>query len=339
MKYQLTTLVLGEVPKALRGQVFFTPSPKKAPHYFQTSVPHQLILGQEKTKMSGKEVVFSLRGYPPDILLIQATIDVNDIFSEEILDLEDSIYAECYRLLKKRGGSEEFSETYSVFQVSDYRGDPEQFLKHDRIIGSLLKSERLELDPKEIEYTIAAQIKYVKNDLAIIDWDGAFVFDPEGDIASTIELLTIANLQLLRHRILDRQLDERLERTVKLVKKPTEGIFMFKNKQVAEDLREIIKNRMTSLSEFQRLERDIKLIGDWYSARFYDLVSKKFKIEEWRKTIKDKLDSLEDVYSIVIENFTVSGKERAEWVQLIAFFILQVGWLVLIILEFFYFTK
>lgn len=289
--------------------------------------------------MSGKEVVFSLRGYPPDILLIQATIDVNDIFSEEILDLEDSIYAECYRLLKKRGGSEEFSETYSVFQVSDYRGDPEQFLKHDRIIGSLLKSERLELDPKEIEYTIAAQIKYVKNDLAIIDWDGAFVFDPEGDIASTIELLTIANLQLLRHRILDRQLDERLERTVKLVKKPTEGIFMFKNKQVAEDLREIIKNRMTSLSEFQRLERDIKLIGDWYSARFYDLVSKKFKIEEWRKTIKDKLDSLEDVYSIVIENFTVSGKERAEWVQLIAFFILQVGWLVLIILEFFYFTK
>ena len=117
--------MLGEVPKALRGEVFFTPSPKKAPHYFQTSVPHQLILGQEKIKISGREVVFSLRGYPPDIFLIQAVIDVNDIFSEEILDLEDGIYAECYRLLKKRGGNEEFSEIYSVFQVSDYKGDPE----------------------------------------------------------------------------------------------------------------------------------------------------------------------------------------------------------------------
>ena len=340
MRHQLTTLVLGDVSKALRGEAFLTQSLKKAPHYFQASVPHQLILGEEKAVIDGKEIVFQLRGYPPDIFLVKAKIEVENVFTEKMLDLEDEIYAKSYEILKKKGGGDEFSEVYSVFRVSDYKGDPEEFLKHNnKIIGSLLKSERLELDPKEIEYTINAQIKYAKNDLAIIDWDGAFLFDPEGDFDATVELITIANLQLLRHRVLDRQLDERLERTAKLVKKPEKKFFLFNNKELAENLREVIKNRMTSLSEFQALERDIKLIGDWYSARFYDLMSKKFKLEEWRKTIKDKLESLEDIYTIVIENFTVSGKERAEWIQIVGFFILQIGWLALIVLEFFYFTR
>ena len=100
-------------------------------------------------------------------------------------------------------------------------------------------------------------------------------------------------------------------------------------------MKETMEIRMVSISELQRLERDVKLIGDWYSARFYELAAAKFKIEEWRKAIRGKLESLEDAYSVVVENFTVSAKHQAEWVQIIAFFILQVGWLVLIVLELF----
>jgi hypothetical protein len=35
----------------------------------------------------------------------------------------------------------------------------------------------------------------------------------------------------------------------------------------------------------------------------------------------------------VLENFTVSAKHRVEWIQIIAFFFLQIGWFVLIVLE------
>ena len=97
--------------------------------------------------------------------------------------------------------------------------------------------------------------------------------------------------------------------------------------------------RMVSISELQRLERDIKLIGDWYSARFYELAATKFKIEDWRKSIRGKLESLEDTYTVVVENFTVSAKHRAEWIQIILFFILQVGWFALLVIEFLYFTR
>ena len=61
-------------------------------------------------------------------------------------------------------------------------------------------------------------------------------------------------------------------------------------------------------------------------------------MEKGRQAIRNKLDSLEDTYSLVAENFAVSAKDRAETIQIIAFFILQVGWFLLIILEFWYFT-
>jgi aminoglycoside/choline kinase family phosphotransferase len=98
-------------------------------------------------------------------------------------------------------------------------------------------------------------------------------------------------------------------------------------------MKETMEIRMVSISELQRLERDIKLIGDWYSARFYELAAAKFKIDEWRRTIRSKLESLEDTYSLVVENFTVSAKHRAEWVQIIAFFVLQIGWLFMLVIE------
>ncbi len=338
MKQQLVTLVLGEVAQAVRGEVFQPQLVKSAPLYAATAVPYSLIVGQETGTIDGREIVFTLRGYPPDILLIQTAVDVDDVFQKEIFTLEEKLFRYSHTILHSYGGNLEFSEDYSIFIVSHFEGEPEQFFEHAPIIASLLKSERMELDPDEVEYTLKSQIKYSQNDLSIIDWDGAFLFDPEGNTKEDLELLTLANLQLLRHRILDRQLDERLQHMTDRAGRSPIRMWSSYDKELIQDLRDIVKSRTTAISELQRLERDIKLIGDWYSARFYDLATSKFKIEEWRKSIRSKLESLEDIYSIVVENFTVSGKHRAEWIQIIAFFVLQIGWFALIILELYQMT-
>jgi hypothetical protein len=340
MKQQLCTILLGEVKVEFQGEVFQQHLIKSAPAYAAKAIPAQVILGQESVDVDGKQVIFNLRGYPPDILLIQSVIDVENIFHRNIFDLEANIYQQSQNILKKYGGDVDYSEIYSVFIVTDYEGEPEQFLEHAPLLASLLKSERLELDPNEVAYTLKAQIKYAKNDLAIIDWDGAVIFDPvRDDTTEDLELLTLANLQLLRHRILDRQLEEQLEQMSKIVRERTGRNMLVPDKNLVENLKEIIRIRMSSISYLQRLERDIKLIGDWYSARFYELASTKLKIDEWRKAIRGKLESLEDIYAIIAENFSVSAKHRAEWIQIIAFFILQIGWFIILILEFRYFTR
>jgi hypothetical protein len=334
IKQQLITLVLGKVTRELAGEVFEPAIIKSSPVYYKTAVPKQVLVGQEKFVIGGREVTFHLRGYQPDVLLIQTTIEVENIFYKEgIFALERQSYEHSYRILKEYGGDTLFSEEYSVFAVTNYEGDPDQFLKHKDVIVSLLKSEILDLDPQEVQYTLGSKIKYGNNDLSIIDWDGAFLFDPSGDIEEDLELLTLANLQLLRHRILDHQIDSRLSRMAELVHNiPVSGARL-RGKEMAQRMKETMEIRMVSISELQRLERDIKLIGDWYSARFYELAAAKFKIDEWRRTIRSKLESLEDTYSLVVENFTVSAKHRAEWVQIIVFFILQVGWAFLLIIE------
>lgn len=342
MKQLITVFVLGHVPHLPEDKgLQQTPSTRHpSPHHFIISLPRCFFIKEERRSLEGVTVSFLLKGFDPDILLIQASLELQTLFSPGTAHLTHELHAMCQTILKEHGGTQEFSEPYSIFSVSHYKGDPEQFLKvYGPTIAALLKSEFVELDQKEVDYTLQSCIKYAKHDLAIIDWDGAFLFDPLGSFDAAVELFILANLQLLRHRVLDRQLDERIELTAKLVREPGNSPAFFSNKALTRDLRDIIGNRMASISRLQVLEREIKLIGDWYLARLYELTAKKFRLDDWRASIRNKLQSLQEIYSIILENFSISTKHRAEWIQIIAFFVLQVGWFVLIILEFVYFTR
>lgn len=332
MKAKLISFVIAGATRPKKAkEAVQSPAVKSAPHYFEATVPRQFIISQNKFALRGREGVITLKTYQPDTLLAEARFELDDIFADETFDIKEEAIAQCREILKKNGAKdvERYSEEYSLYVVADYQGDPEQFLKNKERIASLLKSEKLALDPPEIDHTLSSQLKYSKNDLVIVDWDGAFIFDPESDIESTVELLELANFQLLRHRLLDRELDARLELVAKIFQSLPERkrrVTLFGGKYVRNALESIIKIRATSLFGFQSLEREIKLIGDWYSARLYELAAKKFKIDEWRTQIKDKLETLEDIYSTVSERFSWSS----ERIELVGWFILLAGWAVIL---------
>jgi hypothetical protein len=214
-------------------------------------------------------------------------------------------------------------------------GPPEQLVDPNRL-AALLKAARLPLDPTEVDYTLSGRFKYARHDLVIVDWDGAVVCDPEGDVEWAIELLELGNLQLLRYRLLDRELDERLHRVARLVEDTREDRQgLFKPSEIRQALRELMRVRSTSIVEFQDVEREIKLIGDWYSARLYELVTRRFRVEDWRHTVKEKLDGLEGIYAIASDRFTVSWERRARVIELVAWYILLLGWGVLLALDFY----
>ncbi|MBI5148029.1 MAG: hypothetical protein HZA37_02655 [Parcubacteria group bacterium] len=346
MKAKLISFVISEATRIQRGKIEaaeqIAPA-QSAPHYFETTVPRQFILNREKISIQNRQGELSLKIYQPDVLLAEASFDLEDIFGEETFDLKEKAIDRCRDLLRESGGKnvEEFSEEYSIFVVYDYRGDADQFLKHRERIAGLLKSEKGGLDPDEVAYTLSAQLKYGKNDSVIVDWDGAFVFDPEGDFEPIIELFQLANAQLLRYRVLDGQLDERLKRVVRLIRQasPVKPRFLFRSSEISQALKDTMLVRARSVYEFQALEREIKLIGDWYSARLYDLTAKKFKMEEWRRAIKDKLDAVESVYKIASENFTISWERRGRIIELFGWYVLLFGWLILLGLEIYFFRK
>lgn len=341
--HKIVSFIVAEINKAKKGKELLLPaSIKSSPHYLSKSMPPQFVIKQEKVKVADREAELIMKSYYPDAVMIEASIEVDDIFADDIIDLKSKLLDMCFEYGKKNGAETETGEEFTIYQISGYAGNPEIFLeKYRNKIASILKSEKLELDEKEIDYTLSFQFKYAKDDLIIIDWDGAVVFDPKGDFEDTLDLLQLANFQLLRYRVLDDDLDERLKKASKLSQPEESKNFWsrFRTKEVVQAFKEVIRIRSQSISQFEALDRDIKLIGDWYSARVYDLLSKKFKFDAWHNSVKEKLDSLEDVYAIASENLGMSKMQVMEFVQIAAFFVLQFFWFILIFLEFIYYTK
>jgi hypothetical protein len=336
MKAKLISFVIASAPKFKKGEEVEAKAVQSAPQYYESAFPKQFLIGEETKKIANREIKFLIKSYLPDMILVETSVDVEDVFSDETYKLRKTLVDTCQKIIKSQGGRFDLSEEYSIALIYDYAGEPEQFFNRRTEMAAFLKSEKLPLDEKEIEYTLSKQIKYGKDDLVIIDWDGAFVFDTSGQIDDIIDLLQTANLQLLRYRTLDFELDTQLRKVTKFAKADTKILF---RKELTKAFRAVIEVRGHAIADFEAIERDIKLIGDWYSARLYDLVSKKFKIDEWRKLVQDKLESLEDIYNIVAENFSISRHQFLEIIQIILFFILQAGWFTLIILEFIYFTR
>lgn len=297
---------------------------KSAPTYTGV-IPKQKVIKLEKRTVDGEEVGFLVKAYIPDVVVVEASLEREDILSNDALEFKRRLVGECRTVLAEFNCNRDFDEEYSVYCISGYSGDPEVYLSmySDRI-AAFLKSEDVPLDEEEVRATLASSLKYGRDDITIVDWDGAFIFDSNGDFESNIELFEIANLQLLRSRMLTADLDERLEKTLHLLK-VTKGLPIIKSRTVRAVLKEIIEIRTQSILESEAVERNIKLIGDWYSAKLYSLIAKKFHLETWRSEINEKLDVLEDVYTMAAENFSLSFRATVE-------FVILAGWFVLLLL-------
>ncbi|NOS67441.1 MAG: hypothetical protein HOO67_03710 [Candidatus Peribacteraceae bacterium] len=257
---------------------------------------------------------------------------VQDAFSEDAFRLRLTMIKECRKLLEKHNAKVKISEEYALAIVEGYDGSAEQFLSHDREIVRFLKSEPLPLHKNEIAHSLQNQITYGENDLIFLDWDGAFVFQQDGKTDSIVDLLQFANLHLLQYRMLDEDLARRLHRIDSLIRTKKISHIVFWNRELARVYKEVISLRATSIVEFDSIIREIKLIGDWYSARLYETAACKFRLEGWRNSIKEKLATLEDAYDIVSQNFRISKEHFFE-------LMLQMGWLALILLELYHILR
>ncbi|MBI3804841.1 MAG: hypothetical protein HY282_13880 [Nitrospirae bacterium] len=331
---KLVVFVVGQTDLNLEStSVFESKTLKHSPAYPDV-IPKQKIIKLEKSNFLGRDVTFLVKAYLPDIVIVEATVQLENLLSEHLSPLKKEILQECRKYLVRYECLPHFDEEYNIYCVSSYQGDPELYLTlHGERIAHILKNERIQLDEAEIQNTLQGGLKYAKDDLTLVDWDGAFMFDPNGDFESNIELFEIANVQLLKSRILDDQLDDRLKQTIVLLKQTQRTLF--RSKEIRASLKEIIQIRTQSILESDAIDHNIKLIGDWYSARVYSQISKKFHLDNWSRGISQKLDVLEDVYTMAAEQFSVSFSTTLEFILIGGWFILLVGWFGIFLLDLF----
>src|SRR5579859_5438721 len=105
-------------------------------------------------------------------------------------------------------------EDYFIFYVRDIAGAPsanDLLSTHGDQISQVVRGEMAMLSDGERQEILQSRISYYPNDLAVIGWNAAFIYDTDAGAETAIQLLQYANSQLLEFRHYDELLTKELE--------------------------------------------------------------------------------------------------------------------------------
>ncbi len=193
------------------------------------------------------------------------------------------------------------SEEFILFQLGEV--EPDWLPNHASWVAGLLRLDPDPLSPEEVQEAVRLHLSYAPNDLVVLDWAAGVVADRE--CADTLQVIEFANVQLLEYRHIDDRLDDRLEAAYRLIRPDTRKRrsrwpeWMFRTH--ADALRNVRELEIEATSLFERADNALKLIGDQYLSRVYGLTSARFHLDEWQQSIRRKLDTVGDVYDLLVQ--------------------------------------
>ena len=254
--------------------------------------------------------------------------------------LEDHALQACQHVIARMtdalAGSRRglLTEDYLAFVVTGLdapTGADELIAQHGPDIAQLLRGERQALSPQERDEVLRHRISYLVDDVVVPAWNGAFVYDTEAGAMATLEILEFVNSQLLEFRYHDDLLDSELTRIYAALQQPrwTDRIIGRRYSRAARQLQSVFID-INELTD--RLENALKLVGDVYSARLANLASARLGIDVWRRSVQEKLDTLDDIYRFAVEQTSMSQGNILE-LTIVLILIFELALLLLGIME------
>lgn len=188
-------------------------------------------------------------------------------------------------------------ESYTIVQVQELEGNPtgEAVLADEALPRLLVGETRERLSSSESKAVLEHVYRYGEHDLAVVDWNAAFLYDPAGgsDLADVLE---IANAQLLELRYYDDVLDRELTRVYDAIEARKGRFFITPYREL---LRELMRTVIELSELIERVENATKVIGDVYLARVYEGALIQFRIPKWQATVTRKHGLLKQTYELL----------------------------------------
>jgi hypothetical protein len=198
----------------------------------------------------------------------------------------------------ERGHLWEQVESYSVVFVERIRGAPTaaQILETADLARLLLgETQERQLSKAERQDVTHRHFSYGLEDLVVVDWNAAFVYEPSGS-TDIPDVLEIANAQLLELRYYDDSLDQNLASVNDTLKRERRRLGAF-FRSPYPGLARRVQLTLLDMSEFiERVENSLKIIGDVYLAKVYEAAVEQLRINVWKASVTRKQRMLGDVY-------------------------------------------
>jgi len=195
------------------------------------------------------------------------------------------------------------NEDYFMFHIREVVGRPsahELIVLKGQQIAQIVRGETGLLSETETNEVLQSRISYYPNDVAVIGWNGAFIYDTAAGAQTAIELLEYANSQLLEFRHYDELLTRELAGVYRLLDRGTGVRMRWRLAREASRLNTVLLD-VTELSE--RADNAIKFLSDMFSARLYRLAATKVGVLDYKNLVSKKLRTAAELYRFMVQEF------------------------------------
>jgi hypothetical protein len=177
----------------------------------------------------------------------------------------------------------------------------------------LLTGEQRPLSEAARADLLQRQFSHYADDLVVLTWDRAFIYEPQGD-SDVMDIIEVANAQLLEMRFYDELLDAELPRMYRAARTAPRGFELFGARRFARLARrfQTLVGEVTQLTE--KVDNALQVTEDVYLARVYAAALDLFRVKLVHDAVERKLAIMRETYTALYE---VASASRAELLEIL----------------------
>jgi hypothetical protein len=177
----------------------------------------------------------------------------------------------------------------------------------------LLSGEQRPLSDGARRDLLRHRYSYYTDDMVVLTWDRAFIYEPRGD-TDVIDVLEVANAQLLEMRYYDELLDAELPRMYDLVE-ATRRRWMLPGARRFADLARRLYTIVAEVTELtEKVDNALQVTEDVYLARIYAAALELFRVPTVSAAVDRKLSIIRDTYTALYDE---AHSSRSEWLEIV----------------------
>jgi hypothetical protein len=214
---------------------------------------------------------------------------------------------------------QEAQETLTIYAIRNFSDGPvlaSMVSKHPAL-PSLLLGERHVFSTQLREELLRSSYSYSTNDLVVIGYDQALVYDPDGTDDAT-SLLEFALAQVLELAYYDGQLDEGIRRMHRELSGSRLAPTKKKSNQTYDELRrDLLTEHLAFTDVLERVNAAVKVTEDLYYAAIYRGAMRVFRANELADATQHKLEVMYRTYSMLSDEAEANTSRRLEWIVIV----------------------
>ena len=202
------------------------------------------------------------------------------------------------------------AEDYLIFVIPSLgkdRQNLEEILRDNRqALAQVLSSNTKPLSRQQRREELSRRLACYDDDLTIITWNAAMVFG--ANMEDVLTVLELANVQLRELHYLDDRLDDSLQESYDLHAQA---------KGLRVSMQRIRELMLDGQAFSEAVTNAFKPFPDAFLARVYALASRALGLNHFNRSVKEKLNLLNTLYTTLADEAQHARSVRLEWIVII----------------------